>query len=160
MTELFEKLKKQKALPFVLFALISGIFLLVMPQSGSTSKESGGAAGETREYVEYLEEKAANIICEMSGVKRCTVMISVKGGYKSYYASNQRVTQNGETRDAQKEYVTVGGGDSALLTEQRMPEVLGVAVVCPGISAETEYRVMSLVSALFDVPTNRISISK
>ena len=52
------------------------------------------------------------------------------------------------------------GGDSALLTEQRMPEVLGVAVVCPGISAETEYRVMSLVSALFDVPTNRISISK
>ena len=157
MTELFEKLKKQKALPFVLFALIAGIFLLVMPQSGSTSKESGGAAGE---YVEYLEEKAANIICEMSGVKRCTVMISVKGGYKSYYASNQRVTQNGETRDTQKEYVTVGGGDSALLTEQRMPEVLGVAVVCPGISAETEYRVMSLVSALFDVPTNRISISK
>ena len=153
MTELFEKLKKQKALPFVLFALIAGIFLLVMPQSGSTSKESGGAAGETR-------EKAANIICEMSGVKRCTVMISVKGGYKSYYASNQRVTQNGETRDTQKEYVTVGGGDSALLTEQRMPEVLGVAVVCPGISAETEYRVMSLVSALFDVPTNRISISK
>ena len=57
-------------------------------------------------------------------------------------------------------HVTVGGGDSALLTEQRMPEVLGVAVVCPGISAETEYRVMSLVSALFDVPTNRISISK
>lgn len=160
MTELFEKLKKQKALPFVLFALIAGIFLLVMPQSGSTSKESGGAAGETREYVEYLEEKAANIICEMSDVKRCTVMISVKGGYKSYYASNQRVTQNGETRDTQKEYVTVGGGDSALLTEQRMPEVLGVAVVCPGISAETEYRVMSLVSALFDVPTNRISISK
>ena len=96
----------------------------------------------------------------MSGVKRCTVMISVKGGYKSYYASNQRVTQNGETRDTQKEYVTVGGGDSALLTEQRMPEVLGVAVVCPGINAETEYRVMSLVSALFDVPTNRISISK
>ena len=78
MTELFEKLKKQKALPFVLFALIAGIFLLVMPQSGSTSKESGGAAGETREYVEYLEEKAANIICEVSGVKRCTVMISVR----------------------------------------------------------------------------------
>ena len=118
MTELFEKLKKQKALPFVLFALIAGIFLLVMPQSGSTSKESGGAAGETREYVEYLEEKAANIICEMSGVKRCTVMISVKGGYKSYYASNQRVTQNGETRDTQKEYVTVGGGDSAAAVEQ------------------------------------------
>lgn len=160
MTELFEKLKKQKALPLIIIALIAGISLLVMPQSGTTLTEGGGAADETREYVEYLEEKAAKIICEMSGVKRCTVMISVKGGYTSYYASNQRVTQNGETRDSQKEYVTVGGGESALLTEQRMPEVLGVAVVCPDISAETEYRVMSLVSALFDVPANRISISK
>ena len=51
-------------------------------------------------------------------MKRCTVMISVKVGYKSYYASNQRVTQNGETRDTQKEYVTVGGGDSAAAVEQ------------------------------------------
>ncbi len=160
MTELFEKLKKNKGFPFIVIALIAGIALMLLPDGGDGRKNEAAPSDDAREYVEYLEAKAAKLIKEVEGVKDCTVMISVTGGYRYSYASNQRVTQNGENRDTQKEYVTLDGDTTPLLTEQRMPEILGVAVVCPGISAETEYKVMSLLSALFDVSSNRISITK
>lgn len=160
MTELIKKLKNNKVMPYVIIALAAGMALILMPSQSGESKSSSSYSDGSREYVEYLEAKAEKLICEMEGVKSCKVMISASGGYRYYYASNQRVTQNGETRDTQKEYVTVDGGKSPLLTEQRMPEIIGVAVVCPGITAETEYRVMQLLSALFDVNSNRISITK
>ena len=160
MTELFEKLKKNKGFPFVVIALVAGIALMLLPDGGDSRKSEAKPSDDAREYVEYLEAKAAKLIKEVEGVKDCTVMISVTGGYRYSYASNQRVTQNGENRDTQKEYVTLDGDTTPLLTEQRMPEILGVAVVCPGISAETEYKVMTLLSALFDVSSNRISITK
>jgi len=157
---MFEKLKKNKAFPFILIALIAGVALMLIPDGSDSRKNEAAASDDAREYVEYLEAKAAKLIKEVEGVKECTVMISVTGGYRYNYASNQRVTQNGENRDTQKEYVTLDGDTTPLLTEQRMPEILGVAVVCPDISPETEYKVMSLLSALFDVSSNRISITK
>jgi hypothetical protein len=160
MTELIKKLKSTKGMPYVLIALAAGIALLLMPQSSGDSKNKGEQTGDSREYIEYMETKAEKLISTMEGVKSCKVMISASGGYRYSYASNQRVTQNGDSRDTQKEYVTIDGGASPLLTEQRMPEIIGVAVVCPGITADTEYRIMQLLSALFDVNSNRISITK
>ena len=35
----------------------------------------------------------------------------------------------------------------------------GVAIVCRGITAAEEYKIIKLVSALFDLPTNRIGVT-
>ena len=39
-----------------------------------------------------------------------------------------------------------------------MPAVEGVAVVCEGASAVTEQKIISIVSALFNIKSNKISV--
>ena len=46
----------------------------------------------------------------------------------------------------------------ASLISERMPTVEGVAVVCKGASAATEQKIISLLSALFNIKSNKISV--
>ncbi len=157
---LIEKLKTSKGLPVLIIGIIAGLLLFLVPAESKSSDASTENTDFSREYVEYLETKAEKLICEIKGVSSCKVMVSVEGGYTYLYATNVRVTQNGDSKDTQKEYVTVDGNAKPLLTQQKTPEVIGVAVVCNGISAETEVKILDLLSALFDLPSNRISITK
>ncbi len=159
MNDFLAKFKKNKSFPFIVIALIAGMLLLMLPSSEEASSDTLAPSDSAREYVEYLENKASRLIREIDGVDECNVMISVSGGYVYHYASNQRVNQNGENRDTEKEYVVLDG-DTPLLTKQSMPEITGVAVVAMGVSPQTEYEIIKLLSALFDLPSNRISITK
>jgi stage III sporulation protein AG len=98
----------------------------------------------------------------VSGVKDCEVMVTLKSGFEYYFATDQQITQGSSTTDSRKEYVLAnyGGNEQPVLIEERMPKVSGVAVVCPGISATAEYKIIQMLSALFDLPANRISVTR
>ena len=46
----------------------------------------------------------------------------------------------------------------AAVISERMPTVEGVAVVCKGATAVTEQKIISLLSALFNIKSNKISV--
>lgn len=135
--------------------------MLLPDGSTDSKKELQFTYDDTQTYLDSLEKKTESLICELEGVRGCNVMITLKSGYEYLYASDARAVIGNENRDSQKEYVIIqtGGDEQPVLIEKRMPEISGVAVVCNGISADTEYKIICLLQALFNIASNKISIN-
>ena len=114
-------------------------------------------ADPTGDYCALLEEKAESLIGMLDGVKECRVVITLEKGYEYVYASDQRARGSGDSREVEKTYVLAAESNPVLLRETP-PVVAGVAVVCRGASYETQYRIIELMCALFDIGSNRISV--
>lgn len=145
----------------VIIGLIAGILLLIIPSPKSeevTIKEEGNMT--SAEYCSVLEQKAERLICSLSGVDDCEVFITLGSGFCYTYASDMKLIDNANGKTTEKTLVLAGNGngENAVLIEETMPSVAGVAVVCKGASYETQYRIIELMCALFDIKSNRISV--
>jgi stage III sporulation protein AG len=159
----FEKFRKIKGLGFIIVALAAGVLLLLWPSSEKTVSSGGEFKYcSSDEYRRVLESDVEGIVNSVSGVDGCTVMITLKTGYEYYYATDQQLTGTESDSDSHKEYVLANydGNEQPVLIQERMPAVSGVAVVCPGINATSEYKIIQMLSALFNLPTNRISVTR
>lgn len=127
-------LKGKRRIVLVAFAVAIGVLLLMLP----ISDESDDLAGvdPLDEYRQRLEDEVASLASDVKGVGRCRVLITFERGGQSTY-------KNGE------------------LVESRPPLVLGVTVVCPG--GDSDYvraRLTEMITALFDIPSNRVAVLK
>ena len=162
--ELLDKIKKlfdKKGFGFVFLALIAGVALMLVPSEGGAeavtdTENSQGSA----EYCAILEQKAKSLICELPEIDDCEVFITLEKGYRYVYATDQHVKLSGESKETDKTIVLAQGedGEAPILIEETMPSVAGVAVVCSGASYQSQYRIIELMCALFDIKSNRISI--
>ncbi|MBP5755014.1 MAG: hypothetical protein J6W93_04135 [Clostridia bacterium] len=154
-----DKLKKSRVAVIAAAALAALLLLLARsPSSGTAQSESGISYSSSEEYRAKLQSEVAELV---EGVTRksCSVVITFERGYEYIYAANQQSVQDtGGGSDLRREYV-LAGGSAPVLVEERMPKVCGVAIVCRGITAAEEYKIIKLVSALFDLPTNRIGVT-
>lgn len=162
--DIVEKIKKlfdKKGFGFVFLALIAGIALLLIPSDGNKATPPNENETLTSfEYCTMLEQKAKSLICELPEIDDCEVFITLDKGYRYIYATDQHVKESGENKETDKTIVlTQGdGGEAPIIIEEIMPCVAGVAVVCKGVNYQTQYRIIELVCALFDIKSNRISI--
>lgn len=162
----FLRFGKTKAPLFVLLAALAALMLLLLPSSsGSPDTDKKPAAEESlTEYCAMLESKAEELICLLDGVKECCVVVTLETGYTCTYATDQSVKESffesGSTsqKETQKTVVFHDSDGSAVVLKQELPRISGVGVVCRGATRETQYKIISLVSALFDVSSNRINV--
>ncbi len=112
------------------------------------------------EYCALLEQKAVKLIESLPEVDECSVFITLDSGYQYVYATDQHVREDGDTKETDKTIVLADGekGEDPILIQETMPKIAGVAVVCGGASYETQYRIIELMCALFDIKSNRISV--
>ena len=159
-----EKIKSlfgKKGFGFVAMGLLAWIVLLMLPK---TEPESGVVAVNdtltSAEYCALLEQKATNLICELPEVDSCAVFVTLERGYRYVYATDQHVREESASKETEKTIVLAdnGKGEEPILIEETMPKVYGVAVVCKGASYETQYRIIELMCAIFDIASNRISV--
>ncbi|MBQ6183065.1 MAG: hypothetical protein IJK33_04175 [Clostridia bacterium] len=154
-----DKLKKSRVAVITAAVLAAALLLLARaPSSGAAQTENGGVYSSGEEYRAKLQNEVAELV---EGVTRksCSVVITLERGYEYIYAVNQQSVQDtGGGSDLRREYV-LAGGNTPVIVEERMPRVCGVAIVCRGITAAEEYKIIKLVSALFDLPTNRIGVT-
>ena len=145
---------------FIILGLLAGIFLLVLPSSNEEATVTVAEKMTSDQYCIMLEEKATNLICQLPEVDSCAVFVTLERGYRYVYATDQHVREESDSKETEKTIVLAGNGngESAILIEETMPVVAGVAVVCKGASYETQYRIIELMCALFDINSNRISV--
>ena len=108
-------------------------------------------------YASFVEAKVKEICSGISGVGDVFVVVTLEGGYRTVYALNSQNTQNGY----KSEVVLTGSGNSekALVVGYEYPKISGIGIVAEGgNSSVVKQRIISLVSAAFDISTNKIEV--
>ena len=142
MGEFFNKLKGTKSGGWLLVGACAGVLLIII---GSTSS-FGGRSEPTPtidsnhqevhpDYVRDLEERVAYQLARISGVSNVSVMLTVESGSEFVYQGSNRVR---------------------IIT----PTVRGVSVVAQGgESPVLQQEIIAMLSALFNLGSNRIFVS-
>ena len=139
-----------------------GILLLLWSGNAEQTLQNDDAASqsttpqeELEAYQVYLEGRVRTLCQSVEGVDNVTVAVTLSGCFEEIYAT--------EFIDGNEEYVILGSGSnaSALHLSRSAPEIAGIGVVCRG-GGNTDVRreLLSLLSAAFHVPANRIYITE
>ena len=106
-------------------------------------------------YQKHLEERVRDLCATVNGVGSVTAIVTLEGGFSSEYAV--------EYKDGNEEYVILGSGSSqtGLFLSRTAPRIAGIGVVCQGGNdARVQKELTSLLSAAFDLPSNRIYVTQ
>ena len=132
-----EYAKNNKRSIVLLLLLVFGIGMLLFASSegSDTGAESDGEDALTV-YKERLESELSDICSSVAGVGRCRVTVTFERGEERVYKGSS-------------------------LIESRPPRVMGVTVICKGADSDAVRReIVGMMSALFDIGTNRIAVLK
>lgn len=153
------KCKRIKGLPYLLLALAAGLILLLLPSGKSDASATTGTLG-SEDYRRALEQEVRTLLCELEGVKDCSVVLTLSYGYEYTYATNQRVNEQSGGKETEKTIVlaTENGNEVPLPLREKQPVVCGIAVVCPGADEALRLRIAALLRALFALEDSCISI--
>ena len=90
-------------------------------------------------------------------------MITLENTKESVYATNYDNKNDADSNNSKGEYVIYdsNNGEAPILIMEYMPTVKGVSVVCSGgDNTVIREKIISLVTSLFNISTNRVSVSK
>lgn len=156
--------KKSKTKVLVAVGIIGILLILLSEISFAPSKKDTEVTKtDYNAYVEQLDNKLIDLISSIEGVGRCKVMITLRSTSESIYAKNTENSQGNSSSSQNSEYVIYDGenGDSPILLQENFPDIEGVAIVCSGgDNIAVREKVIQCVSALFNISSNRISVSK
>ena len=162
---IFNKLKKDNKAMFILLAGLIGMLLILLSDSDSSNKSVKSEIDGYNPIVseQELALEVEKLIESIAGAGRCKVMITYKSYDESVYAYDKDENSNsqGET-DFSGEYVIIDSGDKedGLKIKTIMPEIKGVAVVCQGGNNPViKEQIITLLSALFNISSNKISVA-
>ncbi len=170
-TDLFTKIKADKKLVIFVILGFSVIFIISLTElsSGEDSEELYEFSSEysSAEYCSYLEAKLTELVESIDGAGKTRVMITLAETTEYIYATNDRDTRKtddgSDNTTFENDYVIIeeNNNDTGLLIKTIEPKVRGVAVVCEGgNNSSVQNQIYSTVSAVLNVSTARISISK
>ena len=153
--------QKKKTLLLLLLALL-GILLMLLSRCGENKAgaqtQSEPSALDPALYAEQIEEKVEALCNKIDGVSSAHAVVTLKGGYRAIYATD---AQYGSSVN-KSETVLIGSGSSekALLIGYENPEIAGIGIVCSGgDDAYVRAEIISMISAAFDLGSNKIFVS-
>ena len=144
----------------LLLCAVIGIVLILIGSGTSAAAPQDEPPPYTAEddevviYQKYLENRIRTLCESVNGVSRVTVAVTLSGGFESLYAT--------ELHDGNEEYGLLGSGANAkaLYLGRIAPTVVGIGIVCKGVSEHTRCELISLVSATLHVASNRIYVTE
>lgn len=160
-----EKIKRDKKIAAIVCLGLVGIIFLTLselfPQSDEKTNEKKQIVSNdiSDSYEENLEKRLTAIVSSISGAGQTKVMVTLDSGDENVYAVKEKSSDGSKER----EYVVIDSdkNESGLLLKVIEPEIRGVAIVCEGAdSAKVRQEIVSSVSAVLGISTNRISIAK
>ena len=150
--------EKPRAAALAMALGLAAMALLFVSELPAPAQRSADAppAGTAADYQAGLEARLAELIAQVEGAGQTTVMVTLESTEERIYATDTRTGQD----QSQQTHVLLEDG-TALEETTCLPAVRGVAVVCDGGgNVEVEVRITALVSALLDLPANRICVEQ
>lgn len=155
--------KKWRGLLLVGIVAALGIALIIVSGAGGLENKSESVTEQSSyddadAYARALEQRIAELCSSVRGAGDVKVMVSLVGGYKTVYALDSQSSSSGY----KSEVVMSGSGSSQkpLVAAYENPQIAGVGIVCTGGGdAEVRRQMISLVSAVLGVSTNKIFVA-
>lgn len=171
--DIFSRLKNGKLI--VLLGL-AGIFLIFISSMFSSSQKEDSPKELTQvnsiaEYKEELQSDIEIVVKKITGSKNVKVVITLETGFTYNYADEVRENtsnRQGEnttdtSTDSQNSLIIVkdsSGNEKALLINENLPQIRGVAVVYEGYDSEAKNeKIKNALMATLSITSKRIYIS-
>lgn len=177
-----KKLQKMKTETWILL-LLAGILIFVlvlptekkekMPETETVSFTDMEVSG-VEAYVRDLEKRVEELISEIDGAGKTTVLLTVESAGETILQTDQSLEQRsvnetdseggtGNTEELIQSSQTVlfGSGDTPYITKELCPKVTGIVVAAEGgDNAKVKAEISEAMEALFDVPPHKIKVLK
>lgn len=109
---------------------------------------------DTSDYVDKLEAEVEALLERVDGAGVVSVLITLESDSENVYAY--------DSKNGSREYLTTGSGssESPVLLRRMTPRLRGIAVVCTGGNDPiVQQKLISLLCALFDLPSTKVFVS-
>lgn len=173
MTEVIKNLKEKFKSPKVL--VVAGLLGIVLIFLSSLSSKEDAPQTVTddfsaEQYKQALQTEIEALVGEITGSKNVTCLITLESSVKYSYADTvekSTLDKNGEKdksldTEIKEGYITVktaDGGETALIITENMPEVRGVAIVCPlGDNEAVAEKIKNSVTAALNISSKKVYI--
>lgn len=163
--ETLERLKKDKKSLLTVVIGIAGMLLVLLSELPFFSGEERTASEDTNSYyIQDLEQRTEKMISKIAGAGKVGVMLTYECAEETVWAKDISEKTDGNTGgNVEQKHIIIDAsqGETGLAVKVIYPKVRGVAVVCSGGDDPTvRSEIKALVSALFDIGSNRISIAR
>ncbi len=175
----FEKIfKDPKRSKWIVAIGLIGMLLIALSSlfDGNDNNEKTQFASATLssyEYCEWLEEKIAHTVDEITGKRGAQVLVTLETGVEYVYATEQKKDNSNtgqsdggkfsESDSTAETYITVtdaDGNEEAVVLTELTPKIRGVSVVCDGgQKAEVVNAVVSALSTALNISSEDISVT-
>lgn len=163
--QLLNKLKSdKKAIAIVAIGILGMLLVMLSDSSSSREIDNSHQNSEMRLYTETeLAENIEKFISNIEGSGKSKVIVT----YECYeetvyiYDTDEEIRADGNT-DKSSEHIIIDTGDreDGLKSKILAPEIRGVAVVCQGgNNPTTKEMIVTSISALLNISTNKISVA-
>lgn len=159
LTSILEKLKKdKKTLAIILVGVLGMILILFTPVESKNDKVSNIIDKDNYETAN-IQGEVENIIESINGAGKTKVFITYESDSEYVYAVNVDEKSDGNDLQYKSEYI-ITDDETGLILKVIYPRVRGVAVICEGGGDPlVKEKIYSVISALFDISTNKISVT-
>ena len=163
--DIASRLKKDKKALITVVVGLSGMLLIMLSELPlfATSAEDV-AVNENVYHNQNLESEVEKLISKVAGAGKVSVMLTYESDEERVYAIDTENEVQGEnkTQNTNKHIIVDNSsGEAGLVVKTIYPEIRGVAIVCSGANDPVvKSEISALVSALFDIGSNRISIAR
>ena len=138
---------------------------------------SGSDDMEIEHYQDKMEERVTQVLSEMDGVGKVSVMMTFASGTEQVVEKDEVMEQSGEsiqdgeggiqtTEQMNKQeqtltYQNENGQEVPFVTSQKMPKIEGIMIVCDGGDrVEVVLQITSAMEALFGLEPHKIVVVK
>ena len=165
--EFLEKIKNLKHKPMLLAVFVGVVvcvfyFSFLTPtKSDTNSDNSTQQTSSAEEYVDMLENKLANVLANISGVKSCDVIITLESGFDYVYATDTetKTTISGSNETSITTETVILVSNEPIVVKEIYPTIKGVVVVASGAEDITvKLNILSAVETVLEVDSNNITI--
>lgn len=136
---------KKSYINYLYIIFIIGIIILLFGNSISDEDKANNKKSEVQEnHVITDEKRLVDILSQIKGVGSVSVMITYENSGTANYLSDVTYENKDNTEKNTKKVVMTSG--EPVMYEEKMPEVMGVIVVCDG--AENDYVKRNVIEAV------------
>lgn len=164
-----KNLKLDKKTLVVFIAGFIGIIIIFLSEIDFTKTEDDdkNIVNNENDYCQQLEKKMEDFIEKIDGAGETKVIITLSETTEYIYAKDgkeiRKSNENNDDETLENKYVIIENDNinSGLLIKTIEPKIRGIAISCEGgDNTKVQQQIYSAVSAVLNINTSRISISK